>query len=68
MAFFGQETATPRVIGGGLAFGLSLVPLALGAIPRVGEYLQGQWTAWTEGLVKGAATVSAWPGLWVSSA
>jgi hypothetical protein len=37
------------------------------AATEVGEYLQGQWTAWVEGLVKGAATASTWPAPWASS-
>jgi hypothetical protein len=33
------------------------------AATEVGEYLQGQSTAWAEGLVKGTTTASAWPAL-----
>jgi hypothetical protein len=51
-----------------LAHVKGLVAALAEAATEVGGYLQRQWTAWVEGLVKGAATASTWPALWVSSA
>jgi ABC-2 type transport system permease protein len=54
-----------QVVSGGLAFGFLVVLSALGALPKVGDYLPGRLTAWASGLVMGSGT-PAWPALGVS--
>jgi ABC-2 type transport system permease protein len=54
-----------QVVSGGLAFGFLVVLSALGALPKVGNYLPGRLTVWASGLVTGSGT-SAWPALGVS--
>jgi ABC-2 type transport system permease protein len=66
LTLFCSTLTTSQAVGGGLAFGLLMVLLALGAIPRVSEYLPWQLTAWAGSLAKGTATASSWPALGVS--
>ena len=51
----------------GLGFGAMLIFAALGAIPRVGQYLPGQLVAWGTALLIGSPpSAQSWPALGVS--
>lgn len=54
-----------QVVSGALAFGFLVVLSALGAVPRLGDYLPGRLTTWATGLFSGGGG-SAWPALAVS--
>lgn len=54
-----------QVVSGALAFGFLVILSALGAVPRLGDYLPGRLTTWAVGLFSGASG-SAWPALAVS--
>ncbi len=54
-----------QVVSGGLALGLLVILTALGAVPRVGDYLPGRLTTWAGELATGSGS-SAWPALAVS--
>lgn len=66
LALFCSTLTGSQVVSGGLSFGLWIVVSAIGALPRVGEYLPGQLIAWAAGLAKGTGSGSSWPALWVS--
>jgi ABC-2 type transport system permease protein len=55
-----------QVVSGALAFGFLVVLSALGAVPRLGEYMPGRLNAWAGSLFVGEG-VSAWPALAVSA-
>jgi len=65
LTLFCSTLTNSQVVGGGLAFGLVMVMTAVGALPKVGEYLPGQLIAWGGSLIKGG-TASSWPALWGS--
>jgi ABC-2 type transport system permease protein len=65
LTLFCSTLTSSQVVGGGLAFGLLIVLIAVGALPRVGEYLPGQLVSWAGGLMNGTGGAS-WPALWVS--
>jgi ABC-2 type transport system permease protein len=54
-----------QVVSGALAFGFLVVLSALGAVPRLGDYLPGRLTTWAASLFAGGGD-SAWPALAVS--
>jgi ABC-2 type transport system permease protein len=54
-----------QVVSGALAFGFLVVLSALGAVPRLGDYLPGRLTTWAASLFAGGGG-SAWPALAVS--
>ncbi len=53
-----------QVVAAGLAFGVLILFMVLGAIPSVGKILPGQLTTWASGLAKGTGSAS-WPAVWV---
>jgi ABC-2 type transport system permease protein len=55
-----------QVVSGALAFGFLVILSALGAVPRLGEYMPGRLNAWAGSLFVGEG-VSAWPALAVSA-
>ena len=55
-----------QVLAGGLAFGLVILLVSLGAIPDIRPYLPGQLLAWGAGLAAGDGAAS-WPALGVSA-
>lgn len=54
-----------QVVSGALAFGFLVVLSALGAVPRLGDYMPGRLTTWAGGLFAGDVG-SAWGALVVS--
>lgn len=65
LALAGSALARSQSMAAGAAFGLVVLMLILGAIPRLGEYMPGQLLAWGWALVMGEQ-FSAWPALVVS--
>jgi len=55
-----------QVVSGALAFGVLVVLSALGALPRLGDWMPGRLTAWAGGLFAGNGE-AAWPALAVSA-
>ena len=55
-----------QVVSGALAFGFLVVLSALGALPRVGDWMPGKLTAWAGGLFVGGGD-SGWPALAAST-
>jgi ABC-2 type transport system permease protein len=54
-----------QVVAAGLAFGALILVSAVGALPKVGDYMPNRLISWGSGLVKGA-DAAFWPALWVS--
>jgi ABC-2 type transport system permease protein len=65
LALAGSAVARSQPMAAGAAFGLMVLLLVLGAIPRLSEYLPGRLLAWGTALVIGEE-FSAWPALVVS--
>lgn len=65
LTLFCSTLTTSQVASGGLAFALLIALTAIGALPKVGEYLPGQLITWAGGLVNGGVGAS-WPALGVS--
>lgn len=65
LTLFCSTVTKSQVTAGGLAFGLLLVLVIPGALPKVGEYLPGQLITWGATLMAGKAD-AYWPALWVS--
>jgi ABC-2 type transport system permease protein len=57
--------ARSQVVSGGLAFGCLVLLSVMGAVPKVGEYMPGQLTAWAAGLFAADGS-PAWLALAVS--
>jgi ABC-2 type transport system permease protein len=62
LTLFCSTLTTSRVVAGGLAFGLLMALTALGALPRVGDYLPGRLISWAGGLMHGEVS-AAWPAV-----
>ncbi len=65
LTLFCSTLTRSQVVGGGLAFVLLMILTAIGAVPRVGEYLPGQLIAWARAVMGGSGAAS-WPALWTS--
>jgi ABC-2 type transport system permease protein len=64
LTLFCSTLSSSQVVAGGLAFGLWMLLIVTGGLPRVGEVLPGQLTVWAGELMDGGG--ASWPALWVS--
>ena len=62
LALTGSALARSQAMGAVAAFGLVVLVLVLGSVPRLGDYLPGRLLAGGEALVMGG-TFEAWPAL-----
>lgn len=67
LTLFCSTLTSSQLVGGGLAFGMLMAFTAIGALPRVGEYLPGRLVSWAGRLMNASGAVS-WPALWSSLA